>query len=594
MISLKLVKLLISNFRSISGNEENPGVEIDLESVNIVFLVGQNNTGKSNVLKAYEYFVVSSMEAQECDFYKKDANNKIVIEGWIKAETEEDCQHQAMANSIDSETKIAKFKKVWNNIGGKATKFTYDFEQKKWKEGGAGGFDTILQNACPEPIWLKGLDSVQIIFDNVQKMVKEKVMCRVKDLPRFKVIDKELSELRQDIINDQYTQKIESKLTGLMQGTFDELNVTLFGGEKKEFSKEISNFINADINITNKNSTVEIDMNNNGHGIRRQFLFNVLRGLSDVFEELNKTKKQRNEDVIDSLEGINKTKMLLIEEPELFLHPQCIRMFADTLYKLADNSEFQIIAATHSPVIIDLSREHTTILRCTMDDEMKTVVHQVKYSLFEGEEKERMKMLNSFNPYICEAFFADNVILVEGDTEAVIYREILNRMVEKEILSIKNVPLVVNCGSKMNIPLFQTVLRHFNIKYFVIHDLDDTYDRNGNLNAAWTLNQKIYDEIAKFNELQPDSARRYIMVRNFESAHNYSYTTSLGKPLSAYRLVQSWNVANMSIPALQAIDMCINNNNSYGNFDTNWVNAKKSLDPALAETAASDKKTLIK
>lgn len=591
---MKLVKLLISNFRSIGGNEESPGVEIDLDSINIVFLVGQNNVGKSNVLRAYEYFVTSSMEAQECDFYGKDTNNKIVIEGWIKAETKEDCQHQAMANSINLETNIARFKKVWSNIGGKATKYTYDFEQENWKEGGAGGFDTILQNACPEPVWLKGLDSVQIIFDNVQKMVKEKVMSRVKDLPRFKVIDEELSKLRQDIIHDEYTQKIESKLTELMQGTFDELKVTLFGGEKKDFSKEVSNFIDTDINITNMNSDVEIDMNNNGHGIRRQFLFNVLRGLSDVFEELNKTKKQRNEDVIDSLEKVNKTKMLLIEEPELFLHPQCIRMFADTLYKLADNSEFQIMAATHSPVIIDLSREHTTILRCVMNDEMKTVVHQVKYNLFEGEEKERMKMLNSFNPYICEAFFAENVILVEGDTEAVVYREILNRMVEKQILNIKNVPLVVNCGSKMNIPLFQTVLEHFNIKYFVIHDLDDKYDKNGDLNPAWTLNKKIYDKIIEFNNMQPNSAKQYIMVRNFESAHNYSYSTSLGKPLSAYKLVHSWDVTDMSIPALQAIDMCVNNNNSYGNFDMNWVEARKTLNPALEETAASDESMLIK
>ncbi|MCJ8172539.1 ATP-dependent nuclease [Clostridium botulinum] len=579
---MKLVKLLVTNFRSIAGTQEKAGVEIDLDNINIVFLVGQNNVGKSNVLKAYEYFVSSNMESTECDFYKKDVKNKIVIEGWIKAETEDDCKHQAMIKSMDKETKIARFKKEWDKIGEKGSKYTYDVETNKWAAGGAGGFDPILQNACPDPIWLKGLDSVQIVFDNVQKMVKEKVMSRIEELPRFKIISDELDKLRQDIINDEYTRKIESKLTELMEETFSQLKVTLFGGEKKEFSKEVSNFINTDINITNKDCNFDIDMNNNGHGIRRQFLFNTLRGLSDVFSELSKAKKSRDNDLIEGLKGTNKTKMLLIEEPELFLHPQSVRMFADTLYKLVDNSEFQIMAATHSPIIVDLSREHTTILRCTSSSEMSSIVNQVKYNLFEGEEKERMKMLNTFNPYVCEAFFSDNVILVEGDTESVVYREILNMMVEEGTLDIKNVPLVVNCGSKMNIPSFQKVLRHFNIRYFVIHDLDDTYDKNGDLNPAWTLNKKIFNEIEAFDTIESGSARRYVMERNFESAHKYSYKTSLGKPLSAYRLVHSWNISDTTIPAIQAIKMCIDNSSEYGNFDMEWVHKRITPNPEAA------------
>jgi Predicted ATP-dependent endonuclease of the OLD family len=589
---MKLVKLLITNFRSIAGTQEKAGVEIDLENINIVFLVGQNNVGKSNVLKAYEYFVSSSMESTECDFYKKDVRNKIIIEGWIKAENEEDSNHQAMLKSMNPETKIARFKKEWDKIGQKGNKYTYDIETNQWVAGGAGGFDTILQNACPDPVWLKGLDSVQIIFENVQKMVKEKVMSRIEELPRFKTISDELDKLRQDIIDDEYTKKIESKLTKLMEETFSQLKVTLFGGEKKEFSKEVSNFINADINITNKDSDFDIDMNNNGHGIRRQFLFNTLRGLSDVFSELSKTKKLRDNDIIDELKSKNKTKMLLIEEPELFLHPQSVRMFADTLYKLADNSEFQIMAATHSPIVVDLSREHTTILRCTSSNEMSSIIHQVKYNLFEGEEKERMKMLNSFNPYVCEAFFSDNVVLVEGDTESVVYREILNIMVETGVLDIKNVPLVVNCGSKMNIPSFQKVLRHFNIKYFVIHDLDDTYDKNGDLNAAWTLNEKIFNEIEAFNTINPGSARRYVMERNFESAHKYSYKASLGKPLSAYRLVHSWDISNTTIPAIQAIKMCIDDSSEYGTFDMDWVYKRVTPNPeaAMAEESSTIEK----
>lgn len=310
---------------------------------------------------------------------------------------------------MDSKTKIARFRKVWKVEGEKAKKLTYNHATLAWEEGGAGGFDSILQNACPEPVWLKGLDSVDIIFENVQKMVKEKVLSRVTELPRFKEIEKEIASLRHDIINDEFTKRIERKLTELMEDTFPDLKVTLFGSEKKEFSKEVAGFINTDINVSNKNSDFDVDMNNNGHGIRRQFLFNTLRTLSDVFSELSKAKKGRDESLIENLDYRNKTKMLLIEEPELFLHPQSVRMFSDILYRLAENSEFQIMAATHSPVVVDLSRDHTTIVRCNMNQQNESVVHQVKYNLFEGEEKEKIKMLNSFNPYVCEAFFADHV-----------------------------------------------------------------------------------------------------------------------------------------------------------------------------------------
>ncbi|WP_426984544.1 ATP-dependent nuclease [Brevibacillus borstelensis] len=582
---MKLVKMLISNFRSIGGDQDNPGVVVDLEDINIVFLVGQNNVGKSNVLASYEYFVSSNIESKISDFHKKVSTNEIVIEGWIKAETAEDENHQAM-KSMDSKTKIARFRKVWKVQGEKAKKLTYNHATLAWEEGGAGGFDSILQNACPEPVWLKGLDSVDIIFENVQKIVKEKVLSRVTELPRFKEIEKEIASLRHDIINDDFTKRIERKLTELMEDTFPDLKVTLFGSEKKEFSKEVAGFINTDINVSNKNSDFDVDMNNNGHGIRRQFLFNTLRTLSDVFSELSKAKKSRDESLIDNLDYRNKTKMLLIEEPELFLHPQSVRMFSDILYRLAENSEFQIMAATHSPVVVDLSRDHTTIVRCNMNQQNESVAHQVKYNLFEGEEKEKIKMLNSFNPYVCEAFFADHVILVEGDTETVIYRELFDKMVQEGKLELKAVPLVVNCGSKMNIPSFQKVLRHFNIQYFVIHDLDDMYDKNGNINAAWTMNEKIYIEMQEFNKVSPFSARRFIMERNFESAHDYQHNASLGKPLSAYRLVQTWDITDQQIPAVKAVQYCINFRAENEKFDMKWVN-ERAVAMSSPEVAAT-------
>ncbi|MGE7918266.1 ATP-dependent nuclease [Viridibacillus sp. NPDC093762] len=574
---MKIIKLLITNFRSIGSSENNPGVVIDLEDTNVINLIGQNNVGKSSILSAYEYFVISGKNALDDDFYK-NLDLPIEIEAWIKAENQVDEEMQAMKKSLCKDTKIARFKKVWTKENRGGQKHTYNYELNKWEVGGGGGFDSLLQFACPTPVWLRGLDSVEMILDSVQKLIKDKVLVRAAESVRYKLLEKELEELRKDIIADDYSQKIQTKLTELMNDTFPNLKVSLYGNEKANLGKKLSDFIDTDINFSESDS-FSVQMNNHGHGIRRQFLFNTIRGLNDVFIEMSKAKKTRNEEIIDGLlsthELGSKSKMLLIEEPELFLHPQSVRMFADVLYNLAEHSEFQIMTATHSPIMVDLSRNHTTLLRVVATDD-GSIVHQVKSNLFKDDEKEKMKMLNTFNPYVCEAFFSNNVILVEGDTETVVFRELLNKFVESKVLDIKDVPLVVNCGSKMNIPSFQKVLRHFDIKYFVIHDLDNKYNLNGNKSAAWTLNTKIYEEIVLHNNNGSTRANRFIMERNFESQHDYQYDSSLGKPLSAYKLVSSWNIEDNTVGAIRAIKMALGITEQE-DFGQEWVEVRGEI-----------------
>lgn len=578
---MKLTKILVSNFRGIGGDELEPGIEIDFEDIDLVFLIGQNNTGKSSVLHAYEYFVLSRIEAKMSDFHKRNLN-PIVIEGWIQTESDEDRDHQAIKKSVD-EQGVARFRKVWTTVGGTAQKFTYNTETSTWEAGGGGGFDSLLQNACPEPIWLKGLDGVDIILEKVQKLIKEKVIDQASELQRFNMIKQELERLREDVIRAEYSQKLQGRLNEMMQETFPDLSVSLFGEQKDDIAKKLYNFIQTDINFSNRDGHA-VDMSNHGHGIRRQFLFNSLRGLSHVFKELDKAKAQRDLSIIDNIDQGStqfKKKMLLIEEPELFLHPQSVRMFAKTLYDLVSRDsgtpEFQIMAATHSPILIDLSRDHTTLLKTHINDEGAVCLNQVKSSIFDDEEKERMKMLNTFNPYVCEAFFNDSVILVEGDTEAVVFRELLNKFVELGKINFNKVPLIVNCGTKNNIPSFQKVLGHFGICYSVIHDLDDTYKANGSLNSAWTLNEKIYDEIVTVNDCL--KARRYVMERNFEDAHGYTHSSSLGKPLSAYRLVQGWDVDSGDILAVEALKFCLEYNEDVDIFDDMWVASKATEIP---------------
>ena len=241
-----------------------------------------------------------------------------------------------------------------------------------------------------------------------------------------------------------------------------------------------------------------------------------------------------------------KAFLILFEEPEIYLHPKSIFLLRDALYDLCANSPFQFLCASHSPMLIDLSRPHTSLVQFQLNAKGKLSVHQAGDDLFARDDmKNQVQMNNRFNPHLCEVFFADSVVLVEGDTEAIVLRELL-----AELDSGSEV-FVLNTGSKNNIPFYQEVLTHFVIKQHVIHDTDSRYvrDKNGNIavnkdgsprsNSAWTLNETIWQLIEIANATTPGLARRYCHVKDFESAHGYSYDSEKGKPLSAFEFAKT-------------------------------------------------------
>lgn len=59
----------------------------------------------------------------------------------------------------------------------------------------------------------------------------------------------------------------------------------------------------------------------------------------------------------------NRPHLLLLDEPELCLHPNAIRQACRVLYDLAEHESWQVMATTHSPAFIDLARDNTTIVR---------------------------------------------------------------------------------------------------------------------------------------------------------------------------------------------------------------------------------------
>jgi putative ATP-dependent endonuclease of OLD family len=130
--------------------------------------------------------------------------------------------------------------------------------------------------------------------------------------------------------------------------------------------------------------------------------------------------------------------------------------------------------------------------------------------------------------------------LVEGPTEEIAIKSAISKLKDhNNLYKIKNYEetLIVNCGSKTNIPFFQQRLKQLKIPYIVFHDLDEILTETGGDNPAWTQNYKIGEEIESARREGLEEVRSYIFELNFEHANGYTPTDS--KLYSAYEFIQS-------------------------------------------------------
>lgn len=522
---MKLVELRITNFRGLGGNKN----VIRFSESNIIFLIGQNNVGKSSFLDAYEYFVNVKQKAELTDFFKYAEDNTISFEGDFEIE-ESDKIDKELSKEPDWTTKwiqksngLVTIKKECSKAESEFQKSTKDADGN-WVLNGFGGFDAIFKKYAPEPIKISAIETVESLEKKINDIMEKEFIKKLNASHKaeYDAAADALKTLQGLITSTEAVNTYNENINKGFQRVFPhlELKISVKNVDGIDLEKAIKS--NHSVDVIKSGIDRKELFTQHGHGVIRQALFNFMAFLKNASE------------------GNRKQYLILFEEPELFLHPNSERMLRDQLYALAENSPFQVLCATHSAQMIDISRPHSSLVRIVKLESEETSTHQVGHTLFQSDEfKDFIQMVNRYNPHVCETFYASNVLVVEGDTEAIVCREYLKEHhPELDIF-------ILNSGSKNNIPFFQKILNHFAIDYGVLHDADTRYiyadsertkhvtkkDGTPKKNSAWAINENIS------NELQSDSANkkhRWISVFDFESANGYQQDPDLGKPMSAY------------------------------------------------------------
>ena len=265
-------------------------------------------------------------------------------------------------------------------------------------------------------------------------------------------------------------------------------------------------------------STVE----RTGHGLQRTFIVTMLQHLAAARGvELTPEDGVSEENASQESGGTHLPSLVLaIEEPELYQHPSRQRHWASVLLKLATGTtpgvakNTQVVYTTHSPLLVGLDRfEHIRVLRKMAHENGKPKTTRLKKADMDAVADELRTANNSqgtrytaetlrprlqaiMTPWMSEGFFADIVVLVEGEDDRAAILGVAKSM--NHDFDSQGVT-VIPCSGKDSLDRPLVIFRQLGIPVYVVWD----GDHNGN-NAKPEDNKYLLRLLRQPEEDWPD------------------------------------------------------------------------------------------
>ncbi|ASS38692.1 AAA family ATPase [Fusobacterium sp. oral taxon 203] len=313
---MRIEKVHIKNVKGIKDLELS--FKKDDKILDLIVLAGVNGSGKTTILEAIKDFF-DNKNINFGDIEKSNVNLKIFFEDFEKKQIEE-----AEKSSIDNyEHKLQDFFSALQS---------YEYNRKNNGEYYSYLIAKFFENP-PKIIYVPAENKFEEIQTYSTTLSKEYKFINtinsniIRDIPSYIATRRNyLATIEEDLTMKEVTNKVVNEINSIFN--ILELDVKLKGFSKDEKTMPI--FENS--------ASEEFDINDLSSGEKQLFL----RTLSIKMLEPNNS-------------------IILIDEPELSLHPKWQQRIIEVYKKIGENN--QIIVATHSPHILgSISNENIFIL----------------------------------------------------------------------------------------------------------------------------------------------------------------------------------------------------------------------------------------
>lgn len=531
----RLHKLVVRNFRSIGPT----AVEIELDD--IVVLVGPNNAGKSSILRAYE--TVMSHGSKDGRLMAADFPNGIVDpEHYPQIELHTIIFHDAPGArwiaTLPNGEMLVREQWIWDSPNKDPIRRGFDVVKGAWDEEVPWGAPNVANSRRPQPHRIDAFqhpdEQAKAIADLVLSILKDRI-AQVKSDPNseksdFDLVIDRIRELQAKVAaeTEGEVQKIESEISAYLERIFPQHRVKVDARAETDVDKTYSPFkSNPDVLMGTPGgyfSTIA----HQGSGARRTLLWATLKYLKE------------RADGADA-----RPHVLLLDEPEICLHPSAIREARAVLYSLPTAAQWQVMITSHSPLFIDLSQDNTTVIRVFRDQSsvvQATTLYRPDRAKLSADDKRNMKLLNLCDPYLHEFFFGGRQVVVEGDTEFTAFG-FIREMYPNEYGDVQ----VIRARGKGIIPSVARVLLQFSKDFSILHDTDTPTTLKGKGNPAWGMNKSIQDILALENA---EGAVHLVACKTCFEVALFGEEARDEKPYSALERIRTDTTARDRVKAL--------------------------------------------
>lgn len=523
--SLCLSEITICNLRSIQ-RETFP-------LNNMTALIGYNNAGKTNILMGIRWLL--SPFSLDVSFFD-DANRPVEVEGLFKGISEnvltrlgEEKAQEIRPFLNGDRLKIRKLQRV-PGVPAENVELWVQVPPNRQSENRKGwvlvgeNFKHAFKRMFPEPIaiWdFEGNEVFSKLLHEIFKPLERRFGGEFNDvLDKFKDLLSPDGENRAEEIRS-FDRDVNEKLKPLFPSVHVELDIPI---------PTLATFLKtASLKVIDEDDGFERDISRMGAGSQRTIQMALVRYLAEI-------KKHHNNHYLSRT-------MLLIDSPELFLHPQAVELVRVALKNLSTEG-YQVVFATHSAqmvtsedvstsLLIRKNKERGTFMRKRIED----AVHQVVQ-----DAPSQLQMLFSLSNSN-ELLFADYVLLTEGKTEWRVLPALFERITGKSFALIKCA--LVRQGGVSNTRKSMQVLNAMDMPVRAIVDLDyafTTATRDGFLEANdpdVKFCRNLFRELAFHHHLRLNNGLPVSKHSNISASMAYSMMASMPEAEFAIRSIHA-------------------------------------------------------